>query len=89
MFIGTNSSDRSEEGQAIVTLFDRFMSGKRLIIDKTYLCKARQFYLSMGKLCNWFKNWLVKTSGQSIQILAQHNNKPLIIRDGSLINQHI
>lgn len=36
MFIGTNSSDRSEEGQAIVTLFDRFMSGKRLIIDKTY-----------------------------------------------------
>jgi hypothetical protein len=28
--------DRSEEGQAIVTLFDRFMSGKRLIIDKTY-----------------------------------------------------
>ena len=50
-----------------------------------YLCKARQFYLSMGNLCNWFKNWLVKTSGQSIQILAQHNNKPLIIRDGSLI----
>ena len=27
LFIGKNSSDRSEEGKAIVTLFERFMAG--------------------------------------------------------------
>lgn len=26
-FIGTSSSDRSQEGQAIVTLFERYMTG--------------------------------------------------------------